>query len=173
MLAWAAAGCGKPDAGGPKASLSEATETIAVLENIHLNHAQPKLKTMKLWLGANELVAEICTNQVQVATGMMFRTNLLGNEAMLFVFGVPHRASFYMKNTVVPLSAAYIDPDGIILEIHDLQPRNEQSVTAGTDRVQYVLETTQGWFKRHGVATGAVVRTEFGTLQKTFFPRRP
>jgi len=134
--------------------------------------AQPKLQTMKLWLGAEEMVAELALTAEQVQTGMMFRTNLAENAGMLFVFSAPHRASFWMKNCPLPLSAAYIDPEGVILEIHDLQPHNTNSVTASSERVQFVLETSQGWFGRHRVTTGMVVRTEHGTLLETFFRRR-
>ena len=108
--------------------------------------AQPKLQTMKLWLGQDELTAELALTAQQMQTGMMFRTNMAENEAMLFVFGAPVRASFWMKNCVIPLSAAYIDPDGTILEIHPLQPHDTNSVVAASDRIQFVLETRQGWF---------------------------
>jgi uncharacterized protein len=134
--------------------------------------AQPRLQTIRLWLGAEELVTELALSGIQQQTGMMFRTNMAENAGMLFVFGVPHRASFWMMNTLLPLSAAYIDPEGVILEIHELEPRNTNSVTAGTDRIQYVLETNQGWFKRHNVGVGAVVRTERGPLKETFFGQR-
>ena len=60
-------------------------------------------------------------------TGMMFRTNLAENAGMLFVLPMPQQASFWMKNCPLPLSAAYIDPEGVILEIHDLQPHNTNS----------------------------------------------
>jgi uncharacterized membrane protein (UPF0127 family) len=130
--------------------------------------AQPKLQTMKLWLGAEEMAAELALTGIQQQTGMMFRTNIAENAGMLFVFPGPHRASFWMMNCPLPLSAAYIDPDGIILEIHDLQPHNTNSVVAASERVQYVLETGQGWFGRHNVSTGMLVRTERGTLADTF-----
>ncbi|WCJ58085.1 DUF192 domain-containing protein [Fontisphaera persica] len=138
----------------------------------HLDRAQPKLRTMRLYVGAHELITELCTNDVQRMTGMMFRTNLAENEAMLFVFPWPHRASFYMKNTRVPLSAAYLDPEGVIREIHDLHPGDLQGKEAKVDNIQYVLETTQGWFQRRNLGPGAVVRTEEGTLPQTFFKRR-
>jgi len=134
--------------------------------------AQPKLQTMKLWLGAEEMEVELALTPEQVRTGMMFRTNLAENAGMFFVFPVPHRASFWMKNCPLPLSAAYIDPEGIILEIHDLQPHNTNSVAASSERVQFVLETNQGWFERHRVATGMLVRTERGSLMETFFRKR-
>ncbi len=134
--------------------------------------AQPKLQTTKLWLGAEELIAELALTSQQLQTGMMYRTNMAENEGMLFVFNYPHRAAFWMKNTVLPLSAAYIDPDGAIVEIHDLEPRNTNSVVATSERIQYVLETKQGWFKRHNIGPGTVIRTEQGSLRETFFRRR-
>jgi uncharacterized membrane protein (UPF0127 family) len=127
---------------------------------------------MKLWLGAEEMVAELALTGEQTQTGMMFRTNMAENAGMLFVFPEPFRAKFWMKNCPLPLSAAYIDPDGVILEIRDLQPQNTNSVVAASERVQYVLETNQGWFERHKVTAGMVVRTERGTLVDTFFGKR-
>ena len=134
--------------------------------------AQPKLQTMKLWLGAEEMAAELALTAVQVRTGMMFRTNMAENAGMLFVFAVPHRASFWMKNCPLPLSAAYIDSEGVILEIRELQPHNTNFVVASSEQVQFVLEANQGWFGRHKVAPGMVIRTERGPLRQTFLGRR-
>ena len=138
----------------------------------HLNTAQPRLRTLKLFLGPHEITAEVALTRTEVATGMMFRQDMAENEGMLFVFGIPHRASFYMKNTVVPLSVAYIDPEGTILEIHDLKPLDEHPVEANSDQVQYILEMRQGWFGRHNITAGAYVRTEKGSLEESFFPER-
>jgi uncharacterized protein len=134
--------------------------------------AQPKLPTMKLWLGAEEVIAELALSGEQQTAGMMFRTNMAENEGMLFVFPEPYRASFWMMNTPLPLSAAYISREGVILEIHDLQPHDTNSVVAASDRVQFVLETRQGWFARHHIDTNTVVRTERGALLRTFFGNR-
>lgn len=134
--------------------------------------AQPKLPTLKLWLGAHEITAEIARRSEEILTGMMFRHALGENEGMLFVFASPHRASFWMKNVSIPLSCAYIDPEGIIQEIHDLKPFDENPVPASTDKVQYVLEVNQGWFERHNVGRGMLVRTERGSLAETFFRQR-
>ena len=117
------------------------------------------------------MLTELALTGVQQQTGMMFRTNMAENAGMLFVFGAPHQASFWMMNTVLPLSAAYIDPEGVIAEIHDLEPHNTNSVSAATDRIQYVLETNQGWFKRHNIGVGTVIQTERGTLRQTFLGR--
>lgn len=134
--------------------------------------AQPRLPVIKLLLGTNEIAAELARTSVQWQTGMMFRQTIGEHEGMLFVFPGTQRASFYMKNTRVPLSCAYIDPEGTILEIHDLKPFDEQPVPASSDRVQYVLETAQGWFPRHQVSVGTLVQTERGTLAHTFFRQR-
>jgi uncharacterized membrane protein (UPF0127 family) len=132
-------------------------------------HAQPTLRTLRLWLGAAELTTELALTQEQVMTGMMFRTNMDEMAGMIFVFPRTMRAEFWMKNCPLPLSCAYITPDGSIAEIHDLQAQNTNSVVAGTDNIQFVLEVNQGWFARHHVEAGTVVRTERGTLRETFF----
>lgn len=135
----------------------------------HLLHAQPKLPTLKVWLGSEELITEIAREPVQIATGMMYRTNMPENTAMLFVFPAPGPKNFYMRNCVVPLSAAYIEPNGTIAEIVDLHPGDEVGVQSQSSNLQFVLEVPQGWFARHNVTTGAVVRTERGSLRETFF----
>ncbi len=130
--------------------------------------AQPKLPTLKLWLGSEELAAEMALTQQQEQTGMMFRTNILDTDAMIFVLPFPQRASFWMKHCPESISAAYIDPDGVILEIHHLEKNDTNAVAASTDNIQYVLETSDDWFARHHVGTGTVIRTEHGTLGETF-----
>jgi uncharacterized protein len=126
-----------------------------------------------LWMGAKEVVAELALTPVQVATGMMFRKDMGEDEGMLFVFGQPHRTSFYMKNTLIPLTCAYIDSEGVVTEIHDLEPKNETPVPAKSDKIQYVLEMNRGWFDKNKIGVGTVVRTEHGTLPETFFKKRP
>ncbi len=134
--------------------------------------AQPKLPTIKLWLGSEELAAEMALTPEQERTGMMFRTNITDADAMLFVLPVPQRASFWMKNCPESISAAYVDTDGVIQEIHHLEQQDTTAVTSGTDNILYVLETSDGWFARHHVGTGTVIRTERGTLAETFLRRR-
>ena len=133
---------------------------------------QPHLSTVKLFVGTNELTSEIAYTPEQVASGMMWRTNMAEMEAMLFVFARPHRAQFWMRNTLLPLSCAYIDPEGTILELHDMKPLDETGIRADSDQVQYVLEVNQGWFERHNVQPGMLITTERGTLPELFFRRR-
>ena len=155
---------------GSRPTASSATNApIKLLPTLHLDQAQPRLQTMKLWLGPQEMTAELAFTQTEVATGMMFRKEMAETEGMLFIFARPHQTSFYMKNTIIPLSCAYVDSEGIILELHDLKPLNEEPVPASSDKVQYVLETRQGWFGRNKVGVGSLVRTERGSLQETFF----
>jgi len=138
----------------------------------YLDHAQPRLPVIQLWLGTNELKTEVARTSVQLQTGMMYRQSMEENEAMIFVFQFPHRAAFYMRNTVIPLSCGYLDSEGTILEIHDLKPLDENSVAASSDSVQFVLETRQGWFERHQLGVGTVVTTSQGPLSKVFFRRQ-
>lgn len=130
---------------------------------------QSGLPVLKLWLGSQELKTEIASNPQQWATGMMHRTTMPDDEAMLFVFPRAMRASFWMKNTLLALSCAYIDASGTILEIHDMKPLDETPIVAASEDIQYVLETTQGWFARHQVPTNTIVRTERGSFAQTFF----
>jgi uncharacterized membrane protein (UPF0127 family) len=130
--------------------------------------AQPKLQTMKIYLGAEQLDAELALTAEQERTGMMFRTNIQETDAMLFVLPVQQRASFWMKNCPESLSAAYIGPDGVIEEIHHLEKNDTNAVEAAADNIQYVLEVKDGWFTRHNIGPSTVIRTEKGSLSETF-----
>jgi uncharacterized membrane protein (UPF0127 family) len=148
------------------------TETAAAPPEDSLpTQAQPKLPTVKLYLGAETLDAEQALTELQQRTGMMFRTNIQDADAMIFVFQGPFQVGFWMKNCPESISAAYISPDGVIQEIHHLEKNDTNTVLAAGDDIQYVLETSEGWFARHNVSTGAVVRTEKGSLAETFFQK--
>jgi uncharacterized membrane protein (UPF0127 family) len=133
-------------------------------------HALPKLRTMKLWLGAEVMTAELAASSNEVSVGMMYRTNIDKDSGMLLLMGRPAQWAFWTKNCPLALSAAYIDPSGTILELHDFQPQNTNPVPAATLYVQYFLETSQGWFAQHNITTGMLVRTEYGTFPETFTP---
>lgn len=157
------------------APVSPPTPTAPEVDPIygHLLHAQPKLPTIKVLLGNQELTAEIATRRVEIATGMMYRTSMPEHEAMLFIFPRPEPRRFYMRNCVVPLSAAYISPSGMILQVVDMQPHDESGVPSASSDIQFVLEVPQGWFTRHGISAGTFVRTEHGPLRETFFREVP
>ncbi len=160
LLAVILAGCKKPEtATAPPPEIWQPTE------------AQPKLPTMKIYLGAETLDTELALTDHEERTGMMFRTNIQDSDSMLFVLPMPQRASFWMKNCPESISAAYISPDGIIQEIHHLEKNDTNAVLAATDNIQFVLETSDGWFTRHNVGTGTLIRTEKGSLAETFLRR--
>lgn len=133
--------------------------------------AQPKLPTIKLWLGTHEIESELAVRPQERSSGMMHRTNMGTMEGMLFIFNYPSQQGFWMRNTTVPLDIAYIDPTGIIREIHPLEPLNETPVDSQSADIQYALEMNQGWFSNHKVHVGMEIRSEKGTLQQTFFRR--
>ncbi len=169
----AAAGCDEHNSMSNSDGLGVTTNIAAQssLEDLLPKRAQPKLPTIKVWVGAEELETEMALSGQQQMTGMMWRTNMPENTAMIFVHPTPRRASYWMKNCYVPLSIAYIDTAGVILEIHDMQPHNTNSVVSAATNVRFALETPQGWFQRHNVSTGAVVRTERGSLADTLLRR--
>lgn len=152
----------------------EKTETAAPpIDNSLPTQAQPKLRTMKIYLGAETLDAELALNDQERATGMMFRTNITDESAMLFVLPQALRApnGFWMTNCPVSLSAAYIGPDGVVEEIHHLEKNDNVPVVATNDNILFVLEVNDGWFTRHNISTGVVIRTEKGSLSETFFQK--
>jgi len=97
--------------------------------------------------------AEIAQTQEERNNGLMFRKKLPDGEGMLFVFETDHVMSFWMKNTYIPLSIAFITHDGRIIDIKDMYPRDTSSVTSSRS-ARYALEAPQGWFSRSGVRTG-------------------
>ena len=138
------------------------------IDDLLPKQAQPKLQTMKIYLGAETLDAELALNDQERMTGMMFRTNIAETDAMLFVFPRPFQAKFWMKNCPESLSAAYISPDGVVAEIHHLEKNDTNAVAAAADNIQFVLEVKDGWFTRHNINPGTVIRTEKGSLRETF-----
>ena len=143
------------------------------IDNLLPTQAQPKLPTMKIYLGAETLDAELALTPRQRQIGMMFRTNVTEESAMLFVMAEPLRApdGFWMTNCPVSLSAAYIGPDGVIEEIHHLEKNDISPVVATNDNIVYVLEVKDGWFARHNINPGVLIRTEKGSLAESFFRR--
>lgn len=133
--------------------------------------AQPKLQTMKIYLGAETLDTELALTEKEEMTGMMYRTNIQETDSMLFVLPYPTQASFWMTNCPESLSAAYISPDGTIEEIRHLEKNDNVPVVATNNNIQFVLETKDGWFTRHNINPGTVIRTERGSLAETFLRR--
>jgi uncharacterized protein len=116
--------------------------------------AQLTLPSVKLSVAGKTVTAEVADDARERSVGLMFRERLAPNAGMLFVMPKPERASFWMKNTTLPLSVAYINPAGVILEIHDLQPLDEKPVPSAFPNIAYALEMEQGWFNENGILAG-------------------
>jgi len=119
---------------------------------------QPKLPTISLTIADKTLATEVADDEVERETGMMFRKSMADGTAMLFVLEAPQHAAFWMRNTLIPLSVAYLNASGMILEIHDLQPKDETPVNSQFDTIAYAIEVPQGWFTRNGILPGVAVK---------------
>ena len=115
------------------------------------------LRTVQLRLGNVPLRAEVADTPQESQTGLMFRNSLPEDKGMIFIFDAPRQANFWMKNTRIPLSIAYIDSTGKILEIHSMKPFDETLVRSAFDNVVYALEVNEGWFDRHKINPGTTI----------------
>jgi uncharacterized membrane protein (UPF0127 family) len=103
-----------------------------------------------------KLTVEVASTAETRATGLMNRFSLRQDHGMLFVFEAPQPLAFYMRNTYIPLSIAFIDSQGRILNIEDMQPKDE-STHWSKGLALYAVEMRQGWFAAKGIGAGDVV----------------
>ena len=114
---------------------------------------QPTLRTTKLTAGIHVITAEIASTPQSRMIGLMMRERVAPNHGMVFVFEDKSQHCFWMRNTLIPLSIAFIDDDGTIVNIADMTPKSEAS-TCPQRPVRYALEMDQGWFAKRGVTAG-------------------
>ena len=114
---------------------------------------QPTLRTTKLTAGIHVITAEIASTPQSRMIGLMMRERLAPNHGMVFIFEDKSQHCFWMRNTLIPLSIAFIDDDGTVVSIADMSPKSEAS-TCPQRPVRYALEMDQGWFARRGVTAG-------------------
>ena len=119
--------------------------------------AQPKLPTTTLKIGSATVTAEIAADDNSRIMGLMFRKGLDKDHGMLFVMPRVGPVGFWMKNTFIPLSIAFIDAHGRIMEIHDLEPFNEKTVRSQFSNIAYALEMSRGWFSDNAVFPGTTI----------------
>lgn len=113
--------------------------------------AAPKFIPVKV--AGHSLRVEVAATVEQRMQGLMFRTKLGADDGMLFVFDEPAYHAMWMKNTPLPLSVAFVDGEGRILNILDMEPQTlDQHAAAGPAR--YAIETNKGWFARRGIKAG-------------------
>jgi uncharacterized protein len=111
------------------------------------------LPTTELRAGMHLIRAEVAADFSTRARGLMHRKGLAPNAGMLFIFDAPGDQCMWMKNTYIPLSVAFIDAQGAIINIADMQPHSEQTHCAARPAL-YALEMAQGWFKERGIKPG-------------------
>lgn len=125
----------------------------ACLGSMAQDGPQPRLETTVLAAGVHLIRAELAVTQQQQMVGMMFRKDMGANEGMLFINSEAGTRCFWMRNTLIPLSIAFIDDDGAIVNIADMQALSETSHCSARP-VRHALEMRQGWFAKRGIKPG-------------------
>ena len=117
---------------------------------------QTQLTRTNLSVGMYQIDAQVAASSEQREIGLMFRKNMPQHEGMLFIFESPSRLCFWMKNTPLPLTAAFVADDGSIVNLENMKPLSTES-HCSTKPVRYVLEMNQGWFAKKGIKSGAKI----------------
>ena len=118
---------------------------------------QLNLPRTQITAGMYLIDTQVAATPEQRATGLMFRPQMPSGEGMLFVFDAPSEQCFWMKNTLLPLTAAFVADDGTIVNLVDMKPQTTDS-HCSTKPVRYVLEMNQGWFAQKGIKAGFKLR---------------
>ncbi|MGL4574756.1 MAG: DUF192 domain-containing protein [Burkholderiaceae bacterium] len=129
-------------------------------------HAQ-EMPRVQLSAGIHLIKAEVAANDADRQRGLMFREKLAESEGMLFIFEQYAQHCMWMKNTPLPLSVAFIDDQGVIVNIEDMKPQALDSHCAKKPAV-FALEMNQGWFKRRGIKPGMKI----GGVAELIKPRK-
>lgn len=116
--------------------------------------AQMDLPRVKLSAGMHQIDSQVASTPGQRSTGLMYRKTMPQHEGMLFVFEQPTKQCFWMKNTLLPLTAAFVDDDGTIVNLEDMKPQTLDA-HCSTKPVRFVLEMNQGWFAKKGIKSGS------------------
>ena len=119
--------------------------------------ALAQLPVLELSAGIHLIRAEVAYTVETRAQGLMFRKHLGSNEGMFFVFPQSEPYCMWMKNTLIPLSVAFLDEKGRIVSISEMQPQTETSHCA-TAPAKFALEMAAGWFAKKGIKSGATIQ---------------
>ena len=130
-------------------ALASALGDISYAQNI----PQLNLQRIKLSAGMHLIDTQVAASPEQRSTGLMFRKDMPQSEGMIFVFEKATVQCFWMKNTVLPLTAAFVADDGTIVNLADMKPQTTES-HCSAQPVRYVLEMNQGWFGKKGIKAG-------------------
>jgi uncharacterized protein len=134
-----------------------ASACCACLMALPLLASASELPQRMLTIGDHKLSVEMASTPGTRETGLMNRFSLQPDHGMLFVFEAPQPLAFWMKDTYIPLSIAFVDRNGRILNIEDMRPQDEATHWS-KGQALYAIEMRQGWFAAKGIAAGDVVR---------------
>lgn len=142
----------------PFLSLSFALSAAFLLvAGVHAQQVpQPTLPIAPLSAGIYVIQAEVASTPMQQQIGLMGRTELSSNGGMLFIFDAVSTHCMWMRNTLLPLSVAFIDEGGVITNIEDMAPKTENTHCA-VKPARYALEMSKGWFAKRGIKAGAAI----------------
>ena len=115
--------------------------------------AEAEMPVMELRAGFHRIEAEVAANDRNRQVGLMNRKAMPPQRGMLFVFSHENTHCMWMRNTFIPLSVAFIDADGVIINIEDMQPQTEDNHCARKP-ARYALEMNRGWFAQRGIKPG-------------------
>ena len=130
---------------------------LAVSAPARADAPQAGLPVIELELAGQKLNVEVAATPESRTIGMMYRRMLPEDWGMLFVFPEAAIYSMWMANTYIPLSVAYLDAQGRVINIRDMPPLTHSSYSAG-DNALYAIEANQGWFAKRGIGPGTVVK---------------
>lgn len=130
--------------------------SLAALSSSALAQQIKKFPVVQLTAGMNVIHAEVAANEAEREQGLMFRQSMGANEGMAFLFGAPASVCMWMKNTLIPLSVAFIDRDGRIVNIENMKPQTLDS-HCSKGQVFYALEMNEGWFKQKNIKPGMFI----------------
>jgi uncharacterized protein len=135
------------------AALASFAIAAAALPASAQDQPQMQLPRVTLSAGMHQIDAQLAQTFDQRMTGLMFRREMPQHEGMLFVFEQPTVQCFWMKNTLLPLSAAFLADDGTVVNLADMKPQSLESHCSAKP-VRFVLEMNQGWFAKKGIKPG-------------------
>lgn len=128
---------------------------LVVLSTLAAAHDDPQINLQRtaLQAGMHRIDAQVALTPEQRQIGLMWRKDMPAHEGMLFVFEAPSKQCFWMKNTLLPLTAAFVDEDGTIVNLEDMKPQTLEPHCSAKP-VRYVLEMNKGWFVKKGIKAG-------------------
>lgn len=136
--------------------LKMAAASAGLVATVALAQQIARFPVIPLNAGIHIIKAEVAATEAQRQQGLMFREKMGSNEGMIFLFGAPAGVCMWMKNTLIPLSVAFLDENGKIINVEDMEPQTTDSHCAKRPAT-YALEMNRGWFKQKNIKPGSTI----------------